>query len=653
MTFIRAFTGRRLQATILIFIGFAGMGMGQNHGSTSTSAGSGAVPTSGPPTGELCAPGSNYDSVNCYFGTAPAGTTAFIWANNFYSTPLPGKKCPVGWYDGANCFVRTIPSAYAGFIYQNNWYTGRNPHFIAESTKCPSDFTYDGANCYYKTAGAGMRAEVLGNVFYEVSTSRGIHLPKQVKAVPVGSGPFVYNNSWYIKPVKNGAGVWFEKSYITGQESTATPVCRSDVITPTRSWTLSWSDEFNDQPEGTQCYNTNDLLQCITQPYWSGGNCGPTNWSSLARNTTWTADQKSTYGGLVNLNKCHWKVYDSFNTWDLGDAGSGTTSASLTDSFRPENVRVEGGILKMFTKANPPQGGSYDCGRAYPGQGFTAHTSNCPYSGANIQSDSGLPWTDGNNEHSSDPNRRYVGKTYKFGRIEVRAKIAHAGHGMWPALWLFVDKVADPTQGGAELDMLEYISDLDGASDQLTKPSVTYGMAWQTAHNWGVGSYPHISQGVGLPISVGDWHVYAVEYEPTEIRFYIDNCLRNRIVEGQLMQSNGKTQPFHIPTGQTLQMLIGNPASAAAYFPAWYRASNGNNTSLRPDFQPTELDVDYVRYYVDPALGLSKTNDKTSEHSPDRKIASVPSADEGKTAHPFEQRTAPGVVNQKSWWKFW
>jgi hypothetical protein len=65
-----------------------------------------------------------YDGANCNVGQPPAGTTAFIYANNFYYTPLPVNLCPVpgSWYDGANCFVTTIPSQALPFIYKNNWY---------------------------------------------------------------------------------------------------------------------------------------------------------------------------------------------------------------------------------------------------------------------------------------------------------------------------------------------------------------------------------------------------------------------------------------------------------------------------------------------------------------------------------------------------
>jgi len=624
----------------LISFGFAPpLNMPQSEGSTGSA---GATPS----MGEFCPKGSSYDGANCYFGTAPAGSTAFIYDHSFYNSPLHADtRCPGGAYDGDNCFMRPVPSAYSPFIYHNSWYTKSNPHFLVESTSCPQGFSYDGANCYYATAPAGMTATVMLGRFYQHPNGKSFLSDTLIKTPPIGSSPFVYNNSWYVSPMPGASSAWFTKKSFKDPPNTALHVCRDD--SPQRTWNLIWSDEFEDQPEGTRCYNTNDLLQCVFESYASSGNCGPTDWSAVGRQT-WTTDQINTYGGLVNLNKCNWQVLDSFNSWDAGNPTN-----ERTNSFRPENVTVQNGILKLVTAANPPEGGSYDCGRDIPNQGwgYTLHTKNCPFSGGFIQSPSGLPWTLNNNANSSDPTQRYVGKTIGYGRIEIRANITHAGQGMWPALWLYSDQKTDSTQGAGELDLLEYIADMDGASNQITSQSTSYAMAWQTAHNWGVASagYPPTSQGVGIPISIGDWHVYAVEYEPTEIRFYIDGCLRNRLVEGEeVAQSDGSTRPFHIPKNQTYGILIGNPASAETYWPAWYSAWGGSSSAGIANFQSTAIEVDYIRYYVDSSIdqAIVKATSKS-----DRKIASV-----AKDLHPifpdiFGHKKAPGAEPSKPWWK--
>ncbi len=74
--------------------------------------------------GKSCSYIGSYDGYNCYVGTAPEGTTAFIWNNRFYHSPLPGNVCPIpgSHFDGANCRVVAIPEGTTPFIWNNSWY---------------------------------------------------------------------------------------------------------------------------------------------------------------------------------------------------------------------------------------------------------------------------------------------------------------------------------------------------------------------------------------------------------------------------------------------------------------------------------------------------------------------------------------------------
>jgi hypothetical protein len=65
-----------------------------------------------------------YDGANCHVGTPPAGTTAFIWGNAFYYTPVNGNQCPMGGssFDGANCLAGGFPPQSTPFIWSNMWY---------------------------------------------------------------------------------------------------------------------------------------------------------------------------------------------------------------------------------------------------------------------------------------------------------------------------------------------------------------------------------------------------------------------------------------------------------------------------------------------------------------------------------------------------
>lgn len=574
-----------------------------------------------PPVGEFCPPGSRYDGANCHFGSAPAGTNAFLWDGNFYHSPLPNRACAApATFDGANCFLRRVPSGYRPFIYRNGWYVGTNARFLRVIANCPERTTYDGTGCDRGAAPAGRTPLVLFRQFLftrRLGQSCGALMAGATGATPlycsVGSVPkgydgFAKNGRWYVKPKGTPvAGPWRVKTDPHEADPKSRLVCRTDA--PARRWQLAWSDEFSAVADNTPCYTGNDQIQCVEKPYWGWTRCAgqPAAYSSASL-STWTSAQTSVFGPLRHLNKCTWQVFDSFNTWDATEP-----EASRLNSFVPGNVRVEGGVLKLTTRFHGKDAAGYDCGRPLNAT-ENNYTRKCPFSGASLWSISGKPWTNGNSPTHTNPDARYSGKVVGYGRIEFRAKIAAAGHGAWPAVWLFVDERLDPAQGVGELDALEYLAHDQGDPKQLVTGSATFGNAIQTAHNWGVpaDNYPHTSEGVGIPISVGEWRSYSIDYEPGEVRFYIDGCLRNRIVEGQpVTYWNGttnawETKPFRIPKNQYYTLIIGNPASNAGYLPSWYRAwtdkATGTQGNAGAGFRSTELHVDYVRYYTSPDL---------------------------------------------------
>lgn len=71
-----------------------------------------------------CPSGGKFDGANCYMGSAPAGTKAFLYAGNYYYTPAGPGRCPMpgSRFDGANCLVQPAPKGTSPFIYDNNWY---------------------------------------------------------------------------------------------------------------------------------------------------------------------------------------------------------------------------------------------------------------------------------------------------------------------------------------------------------------------------------------------------------------------------------------------------------------------------------------------------------------------------------------------------
>jgi len=102
-----------------------------------------------------------------------------------------------------------------------------------------------------------------------------------------------------------------------------------------------------------------------------------------------------------------------------------------------------------------------------------------------------------------------------YGRFEARIKIPR-GQGIWPAFWMLggdIDKVNWPDCG--EIDIMENIG---------KEPGLVHG----TIHGPGYNGANGIGTPFGLPPGekfADDFHVYAVEWEPNQIRFYMDHVL--------------------------------------------------------------------------------------------------------------------------------
>ncbi len=97
-----------------------------------------------------------------------------------------------------------------------------------------------------------------------------------------------------------------------------------------------------------------------------------------------------------------------------------------------------------------------------------------------------------------------------YGRFEVRAKLPY-GQGIWPAIWMLP---TDWEYGGwplsGEIDIMELVGH---------EPGTVYG----TIHY----GNPHTYTGDHYSLTAGqtfadDYHVFALEWEPGEIRWYVD-----------------------------------------------------------------------------------------------------------------------------------
>ncbi len=158
--------------------------------------------------------------------------------------------------------------------------------------------------------------------------------------------------------------------------------------------------------------------------------------------------------------------------------------------------------------------------------------------------------------------------TQQYGRFEARIQIP-TGQGIWPAFWMLgnnIDEVSWPQCG--EIDIMENIG---------SEPSTVHG----TVHGPGYSG----GNGIGKPFSIGstnrftdDFHVFALEWEPEEIRWYVDDVLFNAITPDDVPGEWVYDHPFFL----ILNVAVGGQ------WPGY----PDNSTQF-----PQRMVVDYVRVY--------------------------------------------------------
>ena len=158
----------------------------------------------------------------------------------------------------------------------------------------------------------------------------------------------------------------------------------------------------------------------------------------------------------------------------------------------------------------------------------------------------------------------------KYGRFEARIKIPE-GQGIWPAFWMLgadIGKVGWPNCG--EIDIMENIG---------KEPTVVHG----TIHGPGYSG----NNGIGSPFSppdharfADDFHIYAVEWQPKAIRFYVDDHLYATRIPAEIPQ--GAKWVYNHPFFVLLNVAVGGD---------W----PGTPDSTTPF--PQSMLVDYVRVY--------------------------------------------------------
>ena len=157
--------------------------------------------------------------------------------------------------------------------------------------------------------------------------------------------------------------------------------------------------------------------------------------------------------------------------------------------------------------------------------------------------------------------------TFTYGRIEARMKLPY-GQGIWPAFWMLGDNVDEdgwPLCG--EIDIMEHIG---------REPRRVYG----TVHGPGYSGSSGIGHFTTFPENslYDEFHTFAIEWEPDEIRWFVDDEQFFQLTADQVNNEWVFDHPFFI----LINMAVGG------YWPGY-----PDESTVFPQF----LTVDYVRVY--------------------------------------------------------
>ncbi len=176
-------------------------------------------------------------------------------------------------------------------------------------------------------------------------------------------------------------------------------------------------------------------------------------------------------------------------------------------------------------------------------------------------------------------------KTY--GRFEFRAKLP-TGQGIWPAIWMLpqTEKYGGWAASG-EIDILE-------AKGQ--RPNIVQGTLHFGGH-WPVNAFAKTEYTLPEQGTIADFHVYALEWEPGELRWLVDDkqyakqdfwwsCSDQEGDRGLPPEEESELNPWPAPFDQPFYIVM-NVAVGGQFL------GNPDATTVFP----AEMVVDYVRVY--------------------------------------------------------
>ena len=221
-------------------------------------------------------------------------------------------------------------------------------------------------------------------------------------------------------------------------------------------------------------------------------------------------------------------------SYDVGGHGWGNNELQYYTEARLENARVTDGRLIIEARQDSVEGRAYSSARLV---------------------------TKGRGD-------------WLYGRVEARARLP-SGRGTWPAIWML------PTEwryGGwpesGEIDIMEHVG---------FNPDVVLSTVHTGAYNHVQGT--QVGDSLVVPTARTDFHVYAIEWTPRDIRAYIDDTHFFTFPNERLTDpfATHMEWPFDQPFHLVMNVAVGGN---------W-----GGAHGVDPDIWPQRMEVDYVRVY--------------------------------------------------------
>ena len=340
------------------------------------------------------------------------------------------------------------------------------------------------------------------------------------------------------------------ESLLSGSENGNSPDTSSGIFQSSEIF----SNGGKPSPTISQSSYSSQLLSSIIQISSSSTSTTPTVTKAP---TLTTAPTPQTSSQITSRPDINWYLAwsDEFNGNSL-DKNKWTAQNQrnevvyLTD--REENIKVENGNLVITARREK-----------------YLNMSGIEYTSANIV--------------TADYNK--IKFDFLYGRMEIRAKLPY-GQGLWPAFWTMGNEYLQmgDTAGwpyAGEIDIMEMVGEGSEAGKRILSGNkrTTCNLHWgkdRDNHKESFASYflP------GQQILADDYHIYAIEWDENEIRWYFDD------VEIQKVNINDPTMmnAFHKPHW----LIIG------VHLRSGYAPAVNETTPL-----PQKMYVDYVRYYID------------------------------------------------------